>query len=317
MERNENFDIDLSLNLGKLALSNPVIAASGTFGYGLEFADFLDLNRLGGFCTKGLSLKPRIGNPVPRMVETASGMLNAIGLENIGLDQFVREKLPRLERYSTRLIVNFFGDTVDEYAEMARALSALERVDALEMNISCPNVSSGGTYFSSDPEIVRQVVGAVRGAAKKFLIVKLSPNVANIAETARAAEDEGADAISLINTLTGMAFDPETGKPSLGNLTGGLSGPAIKPIALRMVYETVRAVKIPVIGIGGIASTRDALEFLMAGAGAVQVGTANFLDPTVTIKIIEGLQLHCRNRGVSKLSDLAFRKQRQDPGQES
>ena len=315
MEHSENLDIDLSSNLGKLALDNPVIAASGTFGYGLEFADFLDLNRLGGFCTKGLSLQPRIGNPAPRVVETAAGMLNAIGLENIGLDQFVQEKLPRLERYRTRLIVNFFGDTLDEYVEMARALSVLERVDALEMNISCPNVSEGGTYFSSNPDIVRQVVGAVRGAAKKFLIVKLSPNVADIAEIARAAEEGGADAVSLINTLTGMAFDPETGKPALGNLTGGLSGPTVKPVALRMVYEAVRAVKIPVIGMGGIASTRDALEFLMAGADAVQVGTANFFDPAITIKIIEGLKRHCRDRGVKKLSDLAPQERRQGSGQ--
>ncbi|MFQ5717562.1 MAG: dihydroorotate dehydrogenase [Nitrospinales bacterium] len=296
--------MDLSVDLGGLELANPVIAASGTFGYGVEFSDFLDLDRLGGFCTKGLALKPRVGKEVPRMVETPSGMLNAIGLENIGLERFAREKLPLLQGCRTRVIANFFGDSVDEYAKMAEALSALDRVDALEMNISCPNVSSGGTYFSSDPKIVREVVGATRKAAKKFLIVKLSPHVADIAEIARVAEGEGANAVSLINTLTGMVFDLKTRKPYLGNVTGGLSGPAVKPIALRMVYDTVRAVDIPVIGMGGIASAEDALEFLMAGAKAVQVGTANLLDPAVTIKIIEGIKAYCVAHGVEKLSQL-------------
>lgn len=304
MDRIEDSDIDLSVDLGGLCLANPVIAASGTFGYGLEFADFLDLNLLGGFCTKGLSLKPRIGNEVPRMVETAAGMLNAIGLENIGLEKFAQGKLPLLQGYDTRIIVNFFGDSVDEYAAMAGALSALDRIDALEMNISCPNVAEGGQYFSNNPKIVQQVVAAARKATRKFLIVKLSPNVADIAEIARAAEGEGANAVSLINTVTAMAFDPKTRKPYLGNVTGGLSGPAIKPIALRMVYQTARAVGIPVIGMGGIACAEDALEFLMAGAKAVQVGTANFFDPAVTIKIIEGIKAHCINRGVKKLNEM-------------
>lgn len=295
---------DLSVKLGRLELANPVIAASGTFGYGLEFLPFVDLDRLGGFSTKGLSLKPRMGNPVPRMVETASGMLNAIGLENIGLDKFLSEKLPLLENYKTRILVNFFGDTKDEYIEMATRLSDVERVDALEMNISCPNVEEGGVQFSSDPAVVRSLVEAVRKATGKFLVVKLSPNVTDITEIAQAAEEGGADAISLINTAIGMSIDLETRKPYLANKTGGLSGPAIKPIALNMVYQTVRAVKIPVIGIGGISNTEDALEFLSAGATAIQIGTANFIDPGVTMKVIEGIRRYCQTHAIQKVSDL-------------
>ena len=295
---------DLSVKLGRLELANPVIAASGTFGYGLEFLPFVDLDRLGGFSTKGLSLKPRMGNPVPRMVETASGMLNAIGLENIGLDKFLSEKLPLLENYKTRILVNFFGDTKDEYIEMATRLSDVERVDALEMNISCPNVEEGGVQFSSDPAVVRSLVTAVRQATGKFLIVKLSPNVTDITEIAKAAEEGGADAISLINTAIGMSIDLETRKPYLANNTGGLSGPAIKPIALNMVYQTVRAVKIPVIGMGGISNTEDALEFLSAGATAIQIGTANFIDPGVTMKVIEGIRRYCHTHAIQKVSDL-------------
>lgn len=295
---------DMEVDLHGLTFRNPVIAASGTFGYGLEFAPFLDLNRLGGFCTKGLSLKARMGNPVPRMVETPAGMLNAIGLENIGLEKFVAEKLPLLKDYQTRIIVNFFGDTEEEYAEMARALSLAERVDALEMNISCPNVSEGGVMFSSGPEIVERVVAAVRKETKKFLIVKLSPNVTDITEIARSAEGAGADAVSLINTHIGMAINLETRKPYLANVKGGLSGPAIKPIALHMVYQTARAVKIPVIGIGGIGNAEDALEFLIAGASAIQVGTANFIDPTATIKIIDGIRAWCEKQGVKSLTEL-------------
>ena len=295
---------DLHVDLRGLTLSNPVIAASGTFGYGLEFVPYIDLNHLGGFCTKGLSLKPRLGNPVPRMVETSAGMLNAIGLENIGLEKFVEEKLPKLNDYNTRLIVNFFGDKVEEYVEMAGALSELARVDALEMNISCPNVSEGGVSFSSRPDIVNQVVAGVRQATKKFLIVKLSPNVTDITEIARSAEEAGADALSLINTQIGMAMNLETRKPYLANGTGGLSGPAIKPIALHMVYATARAVKIPIIGIGGISTAEDALEFLIAGASAIQVGTANFIDPAVTIKIIDGIRAWCEKQGVKSLSEL-------------
>ncbi len=297
-------NVDLSVKMEGLEFTNPVIAASGTFGYGLEYLPFVDLDRLGGFSTKGLSLKPRMGNPVPRMVETASGMLNAIGLENIGLDKFLSDKLPLLENYKTRILVNFFGDTKDEYIEMATRLSDVERVDALEMNISCPNVEEGGVQFSSDPAVVLKLVTAVRQATKKFLIVKLSPNVTDITEIAKAAEEGGADALSLINTAIGMAIDLETRKPYLANKTGGLSGPAIKPIALNMVYQTVRAVKIPVIGMGGISTTEDALEFLSAGATAIQIGTANFIDPGVTMKVIEGIRQYCQTHAIKKVGDL-------------
>jgi dihydroorotate dehydrogenase (NAD+) catalytic subunit len=295
---------DISVKLGSLELSNPVIAASGTFGYGLEFVPFLDLNRLGGLCTKGLSLKPRIGNPVPRVFETASGMLNAIGLENVGLERFRDEKLPLLKEYQTCIIANFFGETIREYAEMADRLTVLERIDALEMNISCPNVEEGGLAFSSNAQIVEQVVNAVRPATKKFLIVKLSPNVTDICEIAQAAEAAGADAVSLVNTYVGRAFDIDTQKPFLANGSGGLSGPAIKPIALNMVYQVARTVSIPVIGIGGIRTAEDALEFIMAGASAVQVGTANFFDPAVTVKIIDGIRRWCLAKGINNLDEI-------------
>jgi dihydroorotate dehydrogenase (NAD+) catalytic subunit len=297
-------EIDLTVDLGKLVLNNPVIAASGTFGYGLEYTDFLDLNDLGGFSTKGLSVNPKIGNPVPRVIETASGMLNAIGLENIGLQAFLSDKLPQLKNYKTRIIVNFFGDNVQQYVEMASSLSKEERIDALEMNVSCPNVEKGGLQFSSDPIVLRQVVEATRKATDKFLIVKLSPNVTDITLLAKAAEDAGADALSVCNTFVGMKVDLETGKPYLANRTGGLSGPAIKPLALNLVYQTVRAVNIPVIGIGGISNSEDALEFLMAGAKAVQIGTANFIDPTVTVKVVQGIRDWCRENQIAKLADL-------------
>ena len=297
-------DTDLTVDLGKLVLDNPVIAASGTFGYGLEYTDFLDLNDLGGFSTKGLSINPKIGNPVPRVIETSSGMLNAIGLENIGLQVFLSDKLPQLKNYKTRIIVNFFGDTVQQYVEMASALSKEERIDALEMNVSCPNVEEGGLQFSSDPNVLRQVVEATRKATDKFLIVKLSPNVTDITVLARAAEDAGADALSVCNTFVGMKLDLESGKPYLANRTGGLSGPAIKPLALNLVYQTVRAVKIPVIGIGGIASSEDALEFLKVGAKAIQIGTANYIDPTVTVKVVRGIRDWCRQNQIAKLADL-------------
>jgi len=295
---------DLTVDLGKLVLDNPVIAASGTFGYGLEYTEFLDLNDLGGFSTKGLSINPKIGNPVPRVIETSSGMLNAIGLENIGLQVFLSDKLPQLKNYKTRIIVNFFGDTVQQYVEMASALSKEERIDALEMNVSCPNVEEGGLQFSSDPTVLRQVVEATRKATDKFLIVKLSPNVTDITVLARAAEDAGADALSVCNTFVGMKLDLESGKPYLANRTGGLSGPAIKPLALNLVYQTVRAVKIPVIGIGGIANSEDALEFLMVGAKALQIGTANYIDPTVTVKVVRGIRDWCRQNQIAKLADL-------------
>lgn len=297
-------EIDLTVDLGKLVLDNPVIAASGTFGYGLEYTDFLDLNDLGGFSTKGLSVNPKIGNPVPRVIETASGMLNAIGLENIGLQVFLSDKLPQLKNYKTRVIVNFFGDNVQQYVEMASSLSKVDRIDALEMNVSCPNVEKGGLQFSSDPVVLRQVVEATRRVTDKFLIVKLSPNVTDITVLAKAAEDAGADALSVCNTFVGMKVNLETGKPYLANRTGGLSGPAIKPLALNLVYQTVRAVNIPVIGIGGISNSEDALEFLMAGAKAVQIGTANFIDPTTTVKVVQGIRDWCRQNQIAKLADL-------------
>jgi dihydroorotate dehydrogenase (NAD+) catalytic subunit len=296
--------MDLSVDLGSLCLNNPVIAASGTFGYGLEYRALVDLNALGGFSTKGLSLQPKTGNPVPRVIETASGMLNAIGLENIGLEAFLSEKLPQLENLNTRIIVNFFGDTSQEYVEMARALSGVERLDALEMNVSCPNVEKGGLQFSSDPEVLAEVVASVRKVTGKFLIVKLSPNVTDITLLAKAAENAGADALSVCNTFVGMSIDLKTRKPHLANRTGGLSGPAIKPLALNLVYQTVRAVKIPVIGIGGITSGEDAVEFLLAGAKAVQIGTANFIDPASTLHVIEGIRRYCSSNGVKNLSEL-------------
>ena len=297
-------DIDLTVNLGKLVLDNPVIAASGTFGYGLEYTEFLDLNELGGFSTKGISIKPKAGNPVPRVTETASGMLNSIGLENIGLEEFVSTKLPLLKNYKTKIIVNFFGNTVSEYAQMAAALSKEDRIDALEMNVSCPNVDEGGLQFSSNPVVLKQVVEAVREVSKKFLIVKLSPNVTDITLFARAAEEEGADALAVCNTFLGMKIDTKSGKPYLANRTGGLSGPAIKPIALNLVYETVRAVKIPVLGIGGISTYDDALEFLMVGAKAVQIGTANYIDPMATVQVINGIRTWCQKNNISKISNI-------------
>ena len=300
--------MDLSVDLGSLCLDNPVIAASGTFGYGLEYRSLVDLNALGGFSTKGLSLQPKTGNPVPRVIETSSGMLNAIGLENIGLKAFLSEKLPQLENLNTRIIVNFFGDTRQEYVEMAQALSDAERLDALEMNVSCPNVEKGGLQFSSDPEVLAEVVSAVRKVTQKFLIVKLSPNVTDITLLAKAAENAGADALSVCNTFVGMSIDLKTRKPYLANRTGGLSGPAIKPLALNLVYQTARAVKIPIIGIGGITSGEDAVEFLLAGAKAVQIGTANFIDPTATLNVINGIRKYCLSNGVKNLSELKMQE---------
>ena len=301
--------MDLSVKLGSLCLNNPVIAASGTFGYGLEYSSLVDLNALGGFSTKGLSLKPKAGNPVPRVIETSSGMLNSIGLENIGLEAFLSEKLPQLKNFNTRIIINFFGDTTQEYVAMARALSDVERLDALEMNVSCPNVEKGGSQFSSDPEVLTEVVSSVRKATGKFLIVKLSPNVTDITLLAKAAENAGADALSVCNTFVGMSIDLKTRKPHLANRTGGLSGPAIKPLALNLVYQTVRAVQIPVIGIGGISSGEDAVEFLLAGAKAVQIGTANFIDPASTLHVIEGIRRYCLANGVNNLSELKMREE--------
>jgi len=297
-------EIDLTVDLGQLILKNPVIAASGTFGYGLEYSDFLNLDELGGFSTKGLSLKPKIGNPVPRVIETASGMLNSIGLENIGLDEFLSIKLPKLNDCNTKIIVNFFGETVSEYIEMAEALSRIERIDALEINVSCPNIDKGGLQFSSDPLVLKELIRKLRKVSKKFLIVKLSPNVTDITLLAKAAEEQGANALSVCNTFLGMKVDTKAGNAYLANRTGGLSGPAIKPIALNLVYETVRVVNIPVIGIGGISTYDDALEFLMVGAKAIQIGTANYIDPMATIKVINGIQSWCRKNNISKISNI-------------
>lgn len=296
--------MNVSVKIGKLNLKNPVMTASGTFGYGDEYSEFIDLNRLGAVVVKGLSLSPNEGNPPPRIVETAAGMLNAIGLQNIGIEKFLSEKLPFLRRFDTPVVVNFFGDSVGEYAEAAKRLSAEEGIHALEMNISCPNKQAGWCIFGLDPRVTFDVVSAVRKATDLTLIVKLSPNVTDIAVIARAAAEAGADAVSLINTLTGLAVDIRTRKPKLANITGGLSGPAIKPVALRMVWEVYRAVKVPIIGMGGIMNAVDALEFMLAGAAAVAVGTANFINPKATIGIIEGIERFMGESGISDIREI-------------
>ncbi len=295
---------DLSVRIGSLCLRNPVMPASGTFGYGREYAALIDLHRLGAIVTKGLSLRPKMGNPTPRIAETTAGMLNAVGLQNVGVDAFIRDKLPFLRTIETPLIVNFFGNTLDEYGEVAARLSDLDEVAAVEVNISCPNVRQGGIVFGTDPRAAATVVNLVRSRIAKPLIVKLTPNITDITVVAKAVEEAGADAISCINTLTGMSIDIHTRKPRLANITGGLSGPAIMPVALRMVWQTVRAVKIPVIGIGGICSAEDALQFIMAGATAIQVGSANFADPGAMIRIVDGLAAFCREQKVFALRDL-------------
>lgn len=292
----------LEVRIGSLALKNPVMTASGTFGYGEEYAEFVDLDRLGAVVVKGLSLKPKQGNPPPRIIETASGMLNAIGLQNIGIERFVEEKLPFLRTFDTAVVVNFFGDSIDEYAEAAERLDRVDGVHALEMNISCPNKQAGWAVFGTDPRVTAEAVGAVRRKTSRPLIVKLSPNVTDIALMARVAEDAGADAVSLINTLTGMAIDVRTRKPKLANLRGGLSGPAVKPVAIRMVYDVSRAVRIPIIGMGGIMTAEDAVEFLIAGASAVAVGTANFVRPTASVDVLEGLVRFMRDGGIEDIA---------------
>lgn len=294
----------MAVEVAGLKLSNPVMPASGTFGYGEEYAPYLDLNRLGAIVTKGLSLKPKAGNNTPRICETVSGMLNAIGLQNVGVDAFVRHKMPFLEQFAAPVIVNFFGNTQEEYGEVAARLDDVPGVAALEMNISCPNVKHGGIVFGTDACAAGDVVSLVRKRTSKPLIVKLTPNVTDIRVTARAVEDSGADAISLINTLTGMAVDVKTRRPRLANTIGGLSGPAIRPIAVRLVHQVVQAVKVPVIGIGGISRAMDALEFLIVGARAVQVGTANFVDPNAMATIIDGLEEFCVNEGINDINEL-------------
>jgi len=295
---------DMSVNLAGMALRNPVMTASGTFGYGEEFAEYVNLESIGAFVTKGLSLKPRAGNPTPRIVETPGGMLNAIGLQNVGIDAFIAKKVPFLRTVNTPAIANFFGNTVDEYAELARRLDSIPEVAALEVNISCPNVKQGGIVFGTDPDCAASVVSACREATIKPLIVKLSPNVTDVVAMARACEDAGADCLSLINTLTGMAIDLNKRRPVLANVTGGFSGPAIKPIALRMVWQVAKAVKVPIIGIGGIMNATDALEFILAGATAVQVGTASFINPGAAQRIAEEMEAWLVANGVADIKEL-------------
>ncbi|MDP2689037.1 MAG: dihydroorotate dehydrogenase [Deltaproteobacteria bacterium] len=280
----------LAVTVAGIRLKNPVMTASGTFGYGSEFAPYTDLERLGAIVVKGLSLKPRQGNPSPRIVETPCGMLNAIGLQNVGVDAFISEKLPSLRRLKTPVIANIFGETVDDYMEVAGRLDDAKGVAGVEVNISCPNVKKGGIVFGTDPDEAAKVISAVRKSTRLPLIAKLSPNVTDICVMARAVEDAGADAISLINTITGMAVDVERRRPVLAAITGGLSGPAIRPVAVRMVWQARKAVKVPLIGIGGIMTARDALEFIIAGASAVQVGTASFIDPDSAVKVADGIE---------------------------
>lgn len=287
-----------------LTIKNPVMTASGTFGYGLEYGDFIDLNRLGGVLVKGTTLHPRQGNPYPRMAETPSGMLNAVGLQNKGVDYFCEHIYPTISGYDTAMIVNVSGSQVEDYIETAEKINALERIPAIELNISCPNVKEGGMAFGVTCAGAASVVRAVRAVYDKTLIVKLSPNVTDITEIARAVEAEGADSISMINTLLGMAIDAEKCRPVLSTITGGLSGPAVKPIALRMVWQTAQAVKVPIIGMGGIASATDAIEFLLAGASAVEVGTYNFVDPSVTTQIVDGIEDYMRRHGFTDIQDL-------------
>lgn len=295
---------ELKVNIGALELKNPVMTASGTFGYGLEFADFIDLNSLGGFIVKGTTLKPREGNDYPRMAETPSGMLNCVGLQNKGVDYFCEHIYPQIKDLNTNVLVNVSGSSPEDYAECARRIAELDNIPAIELNISCPNVRDGGMAFGVTCAGASSVVKAVREAYPKTLIVKLSPNVTDVAEIARAVEAEGADSVSLINTLMGMAIDIERRRPVLSIATGGLSGPAVKPVALRMVWQVAKAVKIPVVGLGGIMNAKDAIEFLMAGATAIEVGTANFIDPSVTVKIIDGMNEWLDKHGCKSVTEI-------------
>jgi dihydroorotate dehydrogenase (NAD+) catalytic subunit len=296
--------LDLSVTLGTLTLKNPLIAASGCFGYGVEYADLVDLSSLGGVAVKGLFLTEREGHPAPRIVETPAGMLNAIGLQGIGVRRFVDEKLPELRARRATVIVNVCGTTLDEYVEVSRILSDAEGVDAIELNISCPNIKEGGIQFGCSLTGTFDVVNAVRRVTRLPVIPKLTPNVTDVSSFARAAEDAGADAVSLVNTFLAMVLDVETRRPKISNIVGGLSGPAIRPIAVRMVYECRQAVRIPIIGMGGIADARDALEFMIAGASAVQVGTANFVDPMIWPKLLDGITSYMERHRIAKISDL-------------
>lgn len=295
---------DLSVKIGGLNLKNPVMTASGTFGYGLEFADFVNLEEIGGIIVKGTTLHPREGNPYPRMYETASGMLNCVGLQNKGVDYFCSHIYPQIKDIRTNMIVNVSGSCPEDYAECAARIDELEHIPAIELNISCPNVKQGGMAFGVTPEGAASVVKAVREAYHRTLIVKLSPNVTSVADIARSVVDAGADALSLINTLMGMAIDIEKKRPVLSINTGGLSGPAVKPVALRMVWQVAQAVNVPVIGLGGIMNARDAIEFLLAGASAIQIGTANFIDPAVTVKVAKGINDYLDSHGYSSVSEI-------------
>lgn len=294
----------LDVNIGSLHLKNPVLTASGTFGYGEEFADFIDLNRLGGFIVKGTTLNPREGNDYPRMVETPSGMLNAVGLQNKGVDYFIDHIYPRIADLDTQIIVNVSGAKISDYVAVAEKLAPLDGINAIEVNISCPNVKQGGMAFGTTCSGASDVTRAIRTAYPKTMIVKLSPNVTDITEIARSVEAEGADAVSLVNTFMGMAIDVERQRPYLSTITGGLSGPAIRPIAVRMVWQVAHAINIPIIGLGGIMNGRDAIEFLLAGAKAVEIGTANFIDPSITIKIIQEIDDYCARHSISDINDI-------------
>ncbi len=296
--------MDLTVNIGNLKLKNPVMTASGTFGYGEEYSEFVDLNLLGAIVVKGISLKPMEGNPPPRICETPCGMLNAIGLQNIGLKRFLNEKLPYLRKFDTKVIVNIFGNTIQEYVKLSKALDS-SGVDAIELNVSCPNVKKGGMVFGIDKKTLARLISKVKQSVKNITVItKLSPNVSNIPEFSRITEDAGSDAVSLINTIPGMAVDIETWKPKLANITGGLSGPAIRPIALRMVWEASKSVKIPVIGIGGIINVNDAIEFMLSGATAIQVGTGNFLNPRATVEIMDGIVTYLRKKSINNVKDI-------------
>ena len=295
---------DLSVNIGKLAMKNPVMTASGTFGYGLEFQDFVNLEEIGGIIVKGTTLHHREGNPYPRMAETPMGMLNAVGLQNKGVHYFAEHIYPQIKDIRTNMIVNVSGSQIDDYAETARIINGLENIPAIELNISCPNVKQGGMAFGVTAHGAAEVVSAVRKVYDKTLIVKLSPNVTDITEIARAVEGAGADSVSLINTLLGMAIDAEKRKPVLSTITGGMSGAAVKPIALRMVWQVAKAVQIPVIGLGGIMNWKDAVEFLLAGASAIQIGTANFIDPTVTVKVAAGINDYLDRHGFASVKEI-------------
>ena len=295
---------DLSVNIGNLKLSNPVMTASGTFGYGKEFEDFVDLEKIGGIIVKGTTLHRREGNPYPRMAETPMGMLNAVGLQNKGVDYFISEIYPQIKDIRTNMIVNVSGSAIEDYVQTAEKINALDAIPAIELNISCPNVKQGGMAFGVTAKGASEVVKAVREVYKKTLIVKLSPNVTDITEIARAVEGAGADSVSLINTLLGMAIDAEKRRPVLSTITGGMSGAAVKPIALRMVWQVSKAVNIPVVGLGGIINWKDAVEFLLAGATAVQIGTANFIDPAITVKVAEGIDDYLNRHGFTSVKDI-------------